>query len=80
MFWHDDELANDARQFAIARPVKREGDFTLAGLLGLDDVAIVGPLHRAVLLEHVERKDDVVRRDGIGVMPAGGRTQAKPDE
>ena len=36
------ELADDLRQLAIAGAVEGEGDLALAGLLGLDDVAIVG--------------------------------------
>ena len=38
----DGELADDLRQLAVAGRVEREGDLAIAGLLGLDDVAVIG--------------------------------------
>jgi hypothetical protein len=70
------ELAHDLRQFAVAGSVEREGDLALAGLLGLGHVAVVGRQLRVILLERVEREDDVVRRDRLAVVPARLGTQA----
>ena len=70
-----DHLAGDTRQFAIAGPVERELDLALAGLLALDDVTVIPVEHRAVLLQRIEREDNILRRHRLAVVPACGRVQ-----
>ena len=72
----DRQLADDLRQFAVARAVEGEGHFALAGFLRLHHMAVIGAELRAVLLEGVEREDDVFGRDRLAVVPA--RVGAQP--
>ncbi len=48
-------------------------DLAVADLLGLDDVAVIGRVHRVVFLERVEREDHVLGGDRLAVMPFGAR-------
>ena len=69
----------NARQLTIPRRVERKPDFAFARLLALDDVLVVRAVHRAVLLQRVEREDDVIGRYGLAVMPARRRVQPVND-
>ena len=60
-------------------PSKRESDLALAGPLAFDDVPVVGVVHRTVLLERIEREDDVVRGHGLAVVPARRGIQSIDD-
>src|SRR5206468_9842417 len=76
------KLADDVGQLAISRLVESERDLTVAGLLHLGYVLIVEGLARvAVFLvgKHLERPDDVVRRDRLTVVPSGVLPQAVGD-
>src|SRR6185437_14428609 len=64
------QLSDDLRQFAVSGRVEREGDLALARLFRLCHVPVIGAELRAVLLERVEGKNDVVRRHRLAVMPA----------
>ena len=63
-------FAGDRGKFAIPGPVEAESDITLADPFALDDVPVVGAVHRAVLLECIEREDDVVGGHGLAIVPA----------
>src|SRR5215471_12041834 len=63
------ELANDPRQFAIARRVYGERNLMLAGLFRFGDMAIIGRELWAIFFECLERKNHVVRRDWRAIMP-----------
>ena len=73
------DLADDLRQFAIAGLIEGKGDIALAGFFRLGDVAIIGRHLRRMLLERVERKDHVLRRHRLAVMPFGIGAQAIGD-
>src|SRR5690554_7254034 len=51
-----------------SRTVEGELHLAVAGLLGLDDVTVVGRVEWAVLLQHVEREDDILRHDRLAVI------------
>ena len=71
------ELTQDHRHFTVTRRIEDEGDLALAGLLDLHDVAIVGRLHRAVLLDHFHREDHVLDRDRLAIVVARVGAQAE---
>jgi len=48
----------------------------LAGPFAFDDVPEVGVVHRTVLLERIEREDDVVRGHRLAIVPARCRIQS----
>ena len=72
-------FACDRGKFAVAGPVEGKFDIALASLLALDDVPVVGAVHRTVLLERVEREDDVVRGHRLAIVPARRGIQAIDD-
>ena len=63
------ELADNSGQLSISGRIEREGDFTLARDLGFDDVLVIGGKPRAVFLERVEGKQDILGRNRGAVMP-----------
>ena len=65
------QLADDVRQLAVARLVEGEGHLAVAGLLRLDDVAVVVALAVVELDQLVERPHHVVGGDRLAVMPFG---------
>ena len=79
MFRIDRELADDVRQFAIARTVEGEGHFALAGFLGLGDMAIIGREVGAIFLLGLERENDVVGGNRLAVVPFGFGANAVGD-
>ena len=58
------------RQLAVPRLIKREPDLALTDLFRLDDVPVVGPDARVMLLIGFEGKDHVLGRHWLAVMPA----------
>ena len=73
------QFTDDGRQFAVSRAVEGELDIALAGFLGFDDVLVIGSVHRAVLLQDLEREDHVVGRHRFAVVPARFLAQAVGD-
>jgi hypothetical protein len=63
------KLPDDLRQLAIARTVERKGDLAFRGLLHLRDMTIVGGELRMMLLERLERKNDIVGGHRLAVVP-----------
>src|SRR5580704_11524759 len=51
------QLADDLRQFAVAGRVEGEGNFAIAGLFGLGDVAVIRGLLGTVFLVGVVGKN-----------------------
>ena len=79
MFRQDRKLADDLRQLAIARRIENEGHLALARLFRLGDVTVIGGKLRAVFLQRLERKNHIVGRDRLAVMPSGVRPQPVGD-
>src|SRR6516165_1179122 len=79
MFWQDAELTDDLWQFAIARRVEHEGDLVVASFFRLGDVSVIGRKLWTVLPERIERKNHVVWRDRLAVVPFGLRPQPVGD-
>src|SRR5262249_56508132 len=72
------ELPEDERHFAISGRIEEELHFALAGLLDLYDMTIVGSERRAVFLERLHGKNDIIggfqiSRGGGGVGARAGR-------
>src|SRR5689334_6365379 len=65
----NDKLANDSRQFAIARRVYGKRNLMVAGLFRLGDMAIIGRELRAIFFDRLERKNHVIRGDWRAIMP-----------
>src|SRR6516165_6543186 len=63
------ELADDPRQFTIARRVYGERNLTVASLFGFGDIAIIGRELRAIFFGCLERKNYVIRRDWRAILP-----------
>ena len=77
MLWQHHELAHDLRQLAIALFVEGELDLALADLFGLDDIAVIERVSRAVRLEHLEGIDHVLDGHRLAVVPARFGPQAE---
>src|SRR5215472_15744675 len=63
------ELADDPRQFAIARRVYGERNLMVAGLFRFGDMAIIGRELRAIFFESLERKNYIIWCDWDTIMP-----------
>ena len=79
MFRQHRKLADNLRQFAIARPVESKFDLALADFLDVHDMPVVGAVKRTVLLQTRRMKKNVIGRDRLPVMPACVRAQTVSD-
>src|SRR5215471_17448560 len=63
------ELADDPRQFTIARRVYGESNLMVPGLFRFGDMVIIGRELRAIFFGCLERKNHVIRRNWRAIMP-----------
>ena len=71
MLGQHDEVAHDVRQLAVALLVEVELDLVVVQRHRLGHIGIVAIVHRADLLQRVERPHDVLGSDRLAVMPFG---------